>query len=129
MLAQILGAFLAALIAFSIYRVDIIEYGGHDLAVGGTAGDFVTFPRYDWVTAPTAFFSEFVGTAMLSIAVMALGDDSNAPPGAGMNALIIGLVVTVLGMAFGYNTGAALNPSRDFGVCRMKFSSFIYFER
>jgi aquaglyceroporin related protein len=31
-----------------------------------------------------------------------------------MNALIIGLVIVVLSMAFGYNTGAAMNPSRDF---------------
>lgn len=32
-----------------------------------------------------------------------------------MHALIVGLVVTVLTMAFGYNTGACLNPARDFG--------------
>jgi aquaglyceroporin related protein len=32
-----------------------------------------------------------------------------------MNAFIIGLVVAVLGMAFGYNTGLAMNPARDFG--------------
>jgi aquaglyceroporin related protein len=32
-----------------------------------------------------------------------------------MNALIICLVIVVLSMAFGYNTGAAMNPSRDFG--------------
>jgi aquaglyceroporin related protein len=32
-----------------------------------------------------------------------------------MNALIMGLVVTVCSMAFGYNTGAAMNPSRDLG--------------
>jgi aquaglyceroporin related protein len=28
---------------------------------------------------------------------------------------ILGLVIVVLSMAFGYNTGAAMNPSRDFG--------------
>lgn len=32
-----------------------------------------------------------------------------------MHALIVGLVVTVLTMAFGYTTGACLNPARDFG--------------
>lgn len=114
-LAQTLGAFIAALISFGLYRVDIIEYYGKDLAAGGTAIDFVTFPRYPFVSAPTAFFNEFVGTAFLAITIMALGDDSNAPPGAGLNSFVLGFVVTIHGISFGKNTGAALNPSRDFG--------------
>lgn len=32
-----------------------------------------------------------------------------------MSALILGFVITVLCMAFGYNTGSAVNPTRDFG--------------
>lgn len=52
---------------------------------------------------------------MLSCAILALGDDSNAPPGEGMAAFIIGLLATALCMAFGYNTRAYLNPARDFG--------------
>lgn len=113
--AQILGAFIAALIAFGLFQKNIIEYGGADLRNSGTLGSFITFPRYSWIDASTAFFTEFTGTACLSIAVLALGDDTNAPPGAGMNAFILGLVVTVCSMAFGYNTGAAMNPSRDLG--------------
>jgi aquaglyceroporin related protein len=115
MLAQILGAFLAALIAFGIFQKDIIAYGGTDLANGGTLSSFITFPRNTWIDNSTAFFTEFTGTAVLAVAVMALGDDTNAPPGAGMNAFILGLVVTVCSMAFGINTGAAMNPSRDIG--------------
>jgi aquaglyceroporin related protein len=113
--AQILGAFLAALIAFGLFQKDIIEYGGADLKNGGTLSSFITFPRYTWIDAGTAFFTEFTGTAILAVAALALGDDTNAPPGAGMNAFILGLVVTVCSMAFGYNTGAAMNPSRDLG--------------
>lgn len=113
--AQILGGFIAALISFGIYKDVIINYGGVDLAAGGTSADIVTYPRYAWISIPTAFFNEFVGTAFLAVAVMALGDDSNAPPGAGMNAFILGLIVVVISMAFGHNTGAACNPSRDFG--------------
>ena len=62
------------------------------------------------------YASIFLGTAFLATAVLALGDDQNAPPGAGMNALIIGFVVCVLDISFAFQTGAALNPSRDFGV-------------
>jgi aquaglyceroporin related protein, other eukaryote len=112
-LAQILGAFIAALIAFGLFQNDIIAYGGADLGKSGTLSSFITFPRYSWIDAGTAFFTEFTGTAILTVAVLALGDDTNAPPGAGMNAFILGLVITVCSMAFGYNTGAAMNPSRD----------------
>ncbi|TVY44851.1 putative membrane protein [Lachnellula subtilissima] len=90
--AQLLGAFIATFIA-----------------------SFITFPRYDWVNGSTAFFNEFVATAILGISILALGDDTNAPPGAGMNAFIIGLVIVALNMSFAYNTGAAMNPSRDLG--------------
>ena len=113
--AQILRAFLAALIAFGLFQKDIIEYGGADLKNGGTLSSFITFPRYTWIDAGTAFFTEFTGTAILAVAVLALGDDSNAPPGARINAFILGLVVIVCSMAFGYNTGATMNPSRDLG--------------
>lgn len=76
---------------------------------------FLTYPRNSWVDPATAFFTEFVGTTIMAVVVLALGDDSNAPPGAGMNAFIMGLVVTGLSMAFGYNTGLAMNPARDIG--------------
>ncbi|KAL1297405.1 hypothetical protein AAFC00_004939, partial [Neodothiora populina] len=114
--AQVLAAFLAGLIAFGLYRSAIIEYAaGLNLGASGTADSFITSRRHGTVDAATAFFNEFVATAFLAVAVLAMGDDSNAPPGAGMSALVLGLVITVLCMAFGYNTGAAMNPSRDFG--------------
>lgn len=115
-IAQLLAAFCAALLSYGLYRNAIIAYDGSlSLDLGGTATSFVTSKREATVDPATAFFTEFVGTAFLAVVVLALGDDSNAPPGAGMNALVLGLVITVLCMAFGYNTGAALNPSRDLG--------------
>lgn len=114
--AQILAAFIAALISYGLYRTAILEYaGGLSLGDSGTANAFITSRRHSTVDPSTAFFNEFVATGFLAIVVLALGDDSNAPPGAGMSALVLGLVITVLCMAFGYNTGAAMNPSRDFG--------------
>lgn len=113
-IAQFLGAFIAALVAYGCYYASVHEY----LLTNDTSGivtSFVTSRRYTYIDVTTAFFNEFIGTAFLTATVLALGDDSNAPPGAGMNSLIIGLVVTVLSMSFAYQTGAALNPSRDFG--------------
>lgn len=113
-LAQFIGAFCAALAAYGVYYLSIQNY----LATNPTTGivdSFVTSQRESYINAPTALFNEFVGTMMLTIAVLALGDDQNAPPGAGMNSFIIGLIICCLSMAFANQTGAALNPSRDFG--------------
>ncbi|PYI01420.1 MIP transporter, partial [Aspergillus sclerotiicarbonarius CBS 121057] len=112
--AQFLGAFVAALAAYGLYYESIRHYlltnDNTDIITS-----FVTSQREAWIGPATAFFTEFLGTMVLSTVILALGDDQNAPPGAGMNSLIVGLVVTCLTMTFAYQTGAALNPSRDFG--------------
>jgi aquaglyceroporin related protein len=54
------------------------------LANSGTLASFITYPRYEWIDAGTAFFTEFMGTAILAVAVLVLGDDTNTPPGAGI---------------------------------------------
>lgn len=111
---QFLGAFVAPFIAYGLYYAAIQNY----IATNGNAGvigSFVTNPGQSYVDTATAFFNEFVGTVFLVITIMALGDDQNAPPGAGMNSFIVGLVITALTFAFSFNTGMALNPSRDFG--------------
>ncbi|CAG8011311.1 unnamed protein product [Penicillium salamii] len=112
--AQFLAAFCAGLAAYGIYYQAIDHYLITN-ADTGVINSFVTNARETWVDAGTAFFNEFMGTAFLIVTVLALGDDQNAPPGAGMNSLIIGLVITCLSMCFAYQTGAAFNPSRDFG--------------
>ncbi|KAI3396167.1 hypothetical protein diail_370 [Diaporthe ilicicola] len=115
-LAQILGAFLASLISFGLFRNSIVEFANTtDLANTGTASAFITYPRNTWIDPVTAFFTEFTGTTIMAVAILALGDDSNAPPGAGMNALIIGLISVAISMALGWNTGLAMNPARDIG--------------
>lgn len=52
---------------------------------------------------------------MIMVAVLSLGDDQNNPPGAGMHAFVLGLLVAVLKMTLGYNTGGAMNPAADLG--------------
>jgi aquaglyceroporin related protein len=126
--AQVFGGFLAGLIAYGIYKPAIMAFnasggeaaagGGSSVAVdlftGGSGKAFYTSPA-PFAGPGSSFGNEFVASAILSCAILALGDDSNAPPGAGMHSFIVGLVVSVLTMAFGYTTGACLNPARDFG--------------
>ena len=112
--AQFMGAFCAAFTAYGIYYDSIQNYLINNSNIG-IITSFVTNQRETWITKETAFFNEFIGTCLLGITILALGDDQNAPPGAGMNSLIVGLVITCLSMGFAYQTGAAFNPSRDFG--------------
>ena len=113
-LAQFIAAFCAALAAHGVYYHSIQQ---HLLTNTDTdiISSFVTSPRALWINPATAFWNEFMGTALLTVTILALGDDQNAPPTAGMNSLVIGFIITCLSMAFAYQTGAALNPSRDFG--------------
>ncbi|KAB8230851.1 MIP/aquaporin family protein [Aspergillus alliaceus] len=112
--AQFIGAFFAALVAYGIYYPSIQYY----LSINGDrdiSNSFITGPQALWVHPIAAFFNEFVGAAILAITILALGDDQNAPSGAGMNSFVVGLVITCFGLTFSYQTGGALSPSRDFG--------------
>ncbi|KAL4816480.1 aquaporin-like protein [Aspergillus spinulosporus] len=114
--AQFIGALVAALAVYGLYHDSINEY--LSLSTSSTTNilnSFVTSQRNPWVNPQTAFFNEFLGTVVRAVTVLALGDDQNAPPGAGMNALVVGLMVYTLSITFSYQTGAAFNPSRDFG--------------
>ncbi|KAL4884305.1 aquaporin-like protein [Aspergillus karnatakaensis] len=116
--AQFLGAFIAALTVYGLYYHSISHYlafSTTDSPSTNIQNCFITSQRNPWIGPATAFFNEFLGTAILTVTVLALGDDQNAPPGAGMNALVVGLMVYTLSITFSYQTGAAFNPSRDFG--------------
>ncbi|KAL4884873.1 aquaporin-like protein [Aspergillus karnatakaensis] len=122
--AQILGAITASGIAYAIYHDAIIQLTVTSAVPQNqsTAKQaMLTLPK-EFIAPASAFFTEFIGSAVLIGVIMALGDDTNAPPGAGMQAFIIGLLITVLVLALGYTTGGCFNPARDFGarlVCLM----------
>lgn len=110
---QILGAFTGSLLAFAIYKDNILYLSG-GLIPDSTGSAFYTEPK-DWVSNSTAFFTELLGTAMIGCSILALGDSSNSPPGAGMHAFIIGLLTTAVTMSLGWSTGGCFNPVRDLG--------------
>ncbi|KAJ5664392.1 Major intrinsic protein [Penicillium longicatenatum] len=115
--AQLLGAITAGGIAYAIYHDAIVEIGvktGTPQNAGLAAEALITAPK-SYVHPVTAFFTEFLGSAILFGAIVALGDDTNAPPGAGMQAFILGILITLVILALGYNTGGCFNCARDFG--------------
>ncbi|KAJ5881933.1 uncharacterized protein N7529_000605 [Penicillium soppii] len=115
--AQLLGAITAGGIAYALYHdaiVNVAATAGVSQGESVAATALITAPK-PFVHPATAFFTEFVGSALLFGAVLALGDDSNAPPGAGMQAFIMGILISIIILALGYNTGGCFNCARDFG--------------
>lgn len=115
MLAQTLGAFIAAAIVRVVYA-DLIFKVDPEHTVA-TQGIFSTLPGngVDGVSIPTAFFDQVVGTAILVFVIFALTNAYNNPPMANLGPVVIGLLVVGIGMAWGANAGYAINPARDFG--------------
>lgn len=111
-IAQVLGGLTAAGIAYCIYRDSIIAFT--PTASAGTSGlGFYTEPL-SHVSSVTAFFTEFIADAILVCVIFAMGDDSNAPPGAGMHSFVIGLVIYVLCICLGFNTGGYVESVCNF---------------
>lgn len=116
--AQLAGAFLASAVVYVTYLDALNQFDGGLRQVAGaqgTAGIWATYPQAFLAPFPAGFIDQFVGTMLLMLVVLAISDARNAPPAAGMAPLIIGLLVAVIGMSFGYNAGYAINPARDFG--------------
>ncbi|KAN0064103.1 hypothetical protein ACQY0O_003267 [Thecaphora frezii] len=117
--AQLLGAFLGSAVTYSLYLPAINDYegGSHVRTLSGdhaTGKLFVTVPQLV-TTAASGFGFELVATAIVTVMVLAVGDETNAPPGDGMTALVLGLTIAMVGMSLGWASGQALSPSRDLG--------------
>lgn len=70
------------------------------------------FVNHLYVSPGTAacFFSEFLATFILVIAVLAVTDKSNGPPPSGLVALVLFILILGEGASFGMETAYALNP-------------------
>lgn len=58
---------------------------------------------------------QVIGTAALLLCVLALGDRRNGSLPDGLQPVLVGGAVLVIGISMGSNSGYALNPARDFG--------------
>ncbi len=114
MVAQVLGAFVAAAILYFVYQGAIVHATGAKNIADAVGGVFYTSPKA-FVGVFGAFCDEFVGTALLVGLIFAITDGRNQPVQANLNPLIIGFLIVAIGASFGLNTGYAINPARDFG--------------
>ena len=58
---------------------------------------------------------QIVGTTILILVVLAISDPRNSKLANGAGPIFVGFGLMVIGLGYGYNTGYALNPTRDLG--------------
>lgn len=119
--AQVVGAFLAATVVFLSYKkhFEATENPSDKLAVFSTAP---AIRSLGWNT-----FTEIVGTAVLLLGILGISSGATGNPGqiegefitggiaGGMQPFIVGVLVWAIGMSLGGPTGYAINPARDLG--------------
>ncbi len=121
-LAQILGAFVAALIVRWNYTEVIAKIDpGHTVK---SQGIFSTLPGNGTLPVHTggALRDQIIGTAILLFLILAVTDARSSSPAANLAPLIVGFIVVAIGFAWGTDAGYAINPARDFGP---RLASFV----
>ena len=116
-IAQTLGAFVASLVVFITYRQAFDAFDGGTRIVTGakaTAGIFATYPQ-PFLSTIGGLTDQIVGTALLMLVIVAIGDARNLSPTGNVAPILVGMLVMVIGMSFGFNAGYAINPARDLG--------------
>ena len=116
--AQTAGAFVASAVVYLTYHEALNAFDGgvrQILGASGTAGIWATYPQPYLSVFPGGFIDQVVGTALLVGVIFGISDPRNAPPPTGLAPVVVGLLVVVIGATFGFNSGYAINPARDFG--------------
>ena len=119
--AQVLGAFVAAVVVYFVFQAAIDSYETVTHATRGDPNSLATYSIFSTFPAPYfhnvwgPLLSEIVGTALLIGVLLAIIDELGTPVRANLAPLIVGLLVGGIGLSFGANTGYAINPARDFG--------------
>ncbi len=118
MAAQIAGAFVAAAVVHGVYADALADFdNGTRQVLGeqGTAGIFATYPSEHIKPFPGGLVDQVAGTGLLLLVLFGLTDRRNMHPSAHMGPFMVGALVALIGMTFGFNAGYAINPARDLG--------------
>lgn len=120
-LAQTIGTFTAAALVYGLYYNGFLHYETTNEVIRGSAQSqtlasiFSTYPAF-YLNHFQAACVEIVITALLVAAIFSFIDERNSfAPTKALFPLAVGIVIAVIGGAFGVLTGFAMNPARDFG--------------
>ncbi|WP_075809694.1 MIP/aquaporin family protein [Clostridium perfringens] len=105
-IAQLLGAFLGAVVVYITYYNHFEETEDQNSKLGV----FCTIPEIE--DHKINFLTEFIGTFVLTFAVLGIGAQNIDY---GVKVIIVGCLIWAIGLSLGGPTGYAINPSRDFG--------------
>ncbi|TMW55965.1 hypothetical protein Poli38472_008613 [Pythium oligandrum] len=109
-ISQFLGAFVGAFLVFINYYEGLKALDTWDIS---TAGIFATYPKaHEGLIS--GFIDELLGSFLLLLGIFAITDKFNNEAQNGIKPVVIGLLLSGIALSFGYNTGFALNPARDF---------------
>jgi MIP family channel proteins len=117
LVAQFAGAFVASVVVYLTYHEALNAFdGGVRQIVGAhaTAGIWATYPQSFLSTFPGGVVDQIVGTALLVGVIFGITDTRNSAPSPGVVPIVVGLLVLTIGATFGFNSGYAINPARDF---------------
>jgi MIP family channel proteins len=115
--AQLAGAFVASAVVYLTYREALAAFDGGVRQIAGaqgTAGIWATYPQPFLSAFPGGFVDQIVGTALLVGVILGITDSRNSPAPNGLAPVIVGMLVVLIGASFGFNSGYAINPARDF---------------
>lgn len=112
-IAQMAGAFAASAVVYFTYREAIDHFEGATRTLA-TAGIWATYPKDFLSNLPGGFVDQVVGTALLMMVVLAVGDQRNLALPSWLGPFAVGAAVLLIGMTYGLNSGYAINPARDF---------------
>lgn len=104
--AQLIGAFLGAVIVWIYYRPHFNITENHDAKLSV----FCTQPAIR--DTFSNFISEFIGTFILVFSILGIGNTHMAQ---GLSPIVVGCIIWAIGLTLGGTTGYAINPVRDLG--------------
>ena len=120
-IAQVLGALVAAGTVYGIYFNNLGEADSY-------SGVFTTYKNPS-ITNISAFFTEFLGTALLVGGIFMLIDNTKTK---NQLPVYIGAWLSTLVFSFGFQTAFAWNPARDLGprilAAMVGYNSFSYMD-
>lgn len=104
--AQLLGAFIGATLIW-------LHYFPHWKATNDQGAKLAVFSTDPAIKhTPGNYFSEVLGTFILVLGILFIGANEFTQ---GLNPLIVGFLIVVIGLSLGGTTGYAINPARDLG--------------
>ncbi|XP_038670016.1 aquaporin-9b isoform X2 [Scyliorhinus canicula] len=115
--AQFIGAFVGSAAVFGLYYDAFMAFDGGNLAITGqnaTAQIFSSYPA-PHLSFANGFADQIIGAAALLFSILAILDSKNDGVPKGLEPVVIGLIIMVIGFSMSFNCGGPVNPARDFG--------------